>query len=44
MGYIKFGNHFASAYFCKDFLPKDLIFEILEPKQEPYYERGKEWQ
>lgn len=40
MEYIKFGNHFASAYFCKDFLPKDLIFEILEPKQEPYYERG----
>lgn len=34
---IKFGNHFASAYFCKDFLPKDLIFEILEPKQESYY-------
>lgn len=34
---IKFSNHFASAYFCKDVLPENLIFEILEPKQEPYY-------
>lgn len=34
---VKFGNHFASAYFCKNILPKDLIFETLEPKQEPYY-------
>ena len=24
------GSPFASAYFCKDFLPKDLIVEILE--------------
>ncbi len=33
---IKFGNHFASAYFCKDILPKNLIFEYLKPKQESY--------
>lgn len=24
------GNHFASAYFCKDFLPNDLILEELK--------------
>lgn len=26
----KKGNHFASAYFCKDILPKDLILEELK--------------
>lgn len=34
---IRFGNHFASGYFCKDVLPSLLIFENLEPIQEPYY-------
>lgn len=33
---IKFGNHFASAYFCKNVLPRDLIFEVLKPVQECY--------
>lgn len=33
---IKFGNHFASAYFCNGVLPSNLIFETLEEKQEPY--------
>lgn len=37
---VKFGNHFASAYFCKYVLPKDLIFEHLHPKQEGYYSGG----
>lgn len=37
---IKFGSAFASGYFCKDVLPKSLIFEILEPKQEPYFAGG----
>lgn len=37
---IKFGNHFASAYFCKDILPKNLIFEYLNPKQESYFGGG----
>lgn len=32
------GNHFASGYFCKDVLPSSLIFEKLEPIQEPYME------
>jgi hypothetical protein len=30
------GNHFASAYFCKNVLPEKLIFEVLTPVQEPY--------
>ena len=34
---IKFGNHFASGYFCKNVLPEKLIFETLHPVQEPYY-------
>jgi hypothetical protein len=29
----KKGNHFASAYFCKDILPKDLIIEELTKYQ-----------
>lgn len=29
------GNHFASAYFCKDLLPKDLIVEELIEYQRP---------
>ena len=33
---IKFGNHFASGYFCKDVLPEKLIFEYLSPIQESY--------
>lgn len=33
---IKFGNHFASGYFCKNVLPEKLIFEYLYPVQEPY--------
>lgn len=33
---IKFGNHFASAYFCKNILPNQLIFEKLHPIQESY--------
>ena len=37
---IKFGNHFASAYFCRDILPKNLIFEYLKPKQESYFGGG----
>lgn len=31
------GNHFASGYFCKDVLPDKMIFEILNPIQEPYF-------
>lgn len=34
----KTGNHFASAYFCKDVLPEKLIFEKITPVQEPYYD------
>lgn len=34
---IKFVNHFASGYFCKNVLPEKLIFEELHPIQEPYY-------
>lgn len=30
------GNHFASGYFCKDVLPEKLLFERLQPIQEPY--------
>lgn len=37
---IKFGNHFASGYFCKDVLPDKLIFEYLTPKQESYLGGG----
>lgn len=37
---IKFGNHFASAYFCRNILPKNLIFEYLNPKQESYFGGG----
>lgn len=33
---IKFGNYFASGYFCKNVLPEKLIFEYLVPKQERY--------
>lgn len=33
---IKFSNHFASGYFCKDVLPEKLIFEELNPIQESY--------
>lgn len=33
---VKFGNHFASAYFCKNVLPEKLIFEELNPVQESY--------
>lgn len=29
------GNHFASAYFCRDVLPKDLILEKLEKYERP---------
>ena len=29
------GNHFASAYFCRDILPKDLIVEHLEKYERP---------
>lgn len=29
------GNHFASAYFCRDFLPKDLIVEELKKYERP---------
>ena len=29
------GNHFGSAYFCKDFLPKDLIMEELIKYERP---------
>lgn len=31
-------NHFASAYFCKDVLPKNFILEKLTPIQEHYYD------
>ena len=31
-------NHFASGYFCRDVLPESLMFEKLEPIQEPHYE------
>ena len=37
---IKFGNHFASGYFCKDVLPTNLIFECLKPLQEEYFRGG----
>lgn len=29
------GNHFASAYFCRDFLPDDLIIEELQKYERP---------
>ena len=29
------GNHFASAYFCRDILPKDLILEELIKYERP---------
>lgn len=32
----KNGNHFASGYFCKDVLLDKLVFEKLNPVQEPY--------
>lgn len=32
------GNHFASCYFCKDFLPKDLIIEELTKFEKPLIE------
>lgn len=31
------GNHFASAYFCRDVLPEKLMFEKITPIQEPYF-------
>ncbi len=31
----KTGNHFASAYFCKDILPRDLIIEELKKYNRP---------
>ena len=34
---IKFGNHFASGYFCKNVLPEKLVFEELHPVQEAYF-------
>lgn len=37
---IKFGNHFASGYFCKNVLPNNLVFEYLKPKQEGYFGGG----
>lgn len=37
---IKFGNAFASAYFCKNVLPQNLMFELLYPKQEAYHSEG----
>lgn len=37
---IKFGNHFASGYFCNGVLPRNLIFEYLKPKQESYFGGG----
>lgn len=37
---IRFGNHFASGYFCKNVLPRNLIFEYLVPKQESYFAGG----
>lgn len=33
----KEGNHFAVGYFCKNVLPEKLMFEILDPVQEPYF-------
>lgn len=38
---IKFGNHFASGYFCKNVLPQALIFEYLNPIQESYFNQEK---
>lgn len=35
---IKFGNHFASGYFCYNVLPEKLIFEKLTENQELYNE------
>lgn len=29
------GNHFASAYFCRDILPHDLILERIEEYEKP---------
>lgn len=29
-------NHFTTGYFCKDVLPEKIIFEKLNPIQEPY--------
>ena len=29
------GNHFASAYFCKDLLPKDLVLEEISKFEKP---------
>lgn len=34
---IKLCNHFASAYFCRDVLPSNLIFEQIKIIQEPYF-------
>lgn len=31
-------NHFASGYFCNGVLPEKMLFEVLEPIQEPYHE------
>ena len=34
---IEMGNHFGSMYFCHNVLPEPLVFECLEPVQEPYF-------
>ena len=36
------GNHFASAYFCRDILPKDLIIEELKKYERPLIEENEE--
>lgn len=42
MNEIKMGNHFASAYFCHNVLPSNLVFEYLDPVQEPYFSPEEE--
>lgn len=37
---VKFGNHFASGYFCNGVLPERLILEYLTPVQESYFGGG----
>lgn len=34
------GSPFASAYFCRDFLPRDLIVEMLDKYDRPLIEEG----
>lgn len=38
---IKMGNSFGSGYFCWKVLPEKLIFEKLNPIQEPYFNNDK---